>query len=690
MHVNLVYCDVGSPARALHLLGLGVYAQVLADGHFEVRHRVVLPERSNAALAQEFSREGKYVVVLLDEFNFVASIEFARQLRRSNFPYAIIAAGIGTVLCPDELIRSEAFDFLVIGEGEIALYELLHELEYQREFSRVKNLWWREPTGEWRRNPLRPLVENIDTLPIPDRTAIDQFPFETPVGEKVLYVAASRGCPHECVFCYSPVLKRAYGGKGTYFRCRSAASVAGEILAELRRLPYDRIIFCDELFPMEKPWLRGLVQHLQRATPPPFEVTAAAEMCDDEALRLLKEAGCAKLWIGVENGNEAFRKRIATRNHSNSKLREIVNRAHELGIQVGATVMFGVPLESEESVRETVALFNEIEFDDVRPRFFCPITGTSLAEYLRGKQQEHPIAASDTPIVDFLKPAAHVPVASHALLNNAMSRLRMHAIARAVRNIPNPPPSTVNLLHELTRARFQLANPLAVDVRTFKLANEQLGYLALQANSEIHIPWIPTGRQVLSFYVGATYRSLDLLTGTSSAIGFSVIWRTSHGDQTLLERRFTAVDAEFLRKWSEILVPFPRDAGEANLVLRVVSNSSALENFSLLLAQPLVAQEEILLSGRDAEQAIQRELAKKQQEWEAKVAALEEELRLARQKLAEVTAERDDKISRIGELHTRLLALEKLVDEQTKEIERLQTALSRSLVYRLRKLFKKS
>ena len=137
-------------------------------------------------------------------------------------------------------------------------------------------------------------------------------------------------------------------------------------------------------------------------------------------------------------------------------------------------------------------------------------------------------------------------------------------------------------------------------------------------------------------------------------------------------------------------MPFPRDAVEANLVLRVVSNSSALGNFSLLLAQPLVAQEEILLSGRDAEQALERELAKKQQEWEAKVAALEEDLRLARQKLAEVTAERDEKISRIGELHTRLLALEKLADEQTKEIERLQTALSGSLVYRLRKLFKKS
>ena len=134
--------------------------------------------------------------------------EFASWLAESEMEVATICGGIHPTIAPEEAINTQGIDMICRGEGEAALSELCRRLERNEDISNIRNLWIKR-NGQIIRNPLRPIMDDLDKLPFPDRGIFD---YENLYGEREgrLSFLASRGCPYDCTYCCNHLIRKIY------------------------------------------------------------------------------------------------------------------------------------------------------------------------------------------------------------------------------------------------------------------------------------------------------------------------------------------------------------------------------------------------------------------------------------------------------------------------------------------------
>ncbi len=294
----------------------------------------------------------------------------------------IVLGGIHPTVCPEESIALPGVTAVCIGEGEGAIQDIVQCLENRRSLDAIPNLWVRRPDGSVARNDVRPLVEDLDTLPFPDR---DLFEYRIILRRRGcgLEVMASRGCPFPCSFCASHQLQELYHGKGRFVRFRSAGKVIEEIQQQVHRYPEaGSVTFHDDTFNLNKDYLKELCGMYARAIRLPFRCNVRADLLDAETLSWLKKANCAVIWIGVEAGNDSIRNRVLRKNLSQDQLLRAFDLARKAGIQTRAFNMIGSPGETKEDILETIRLNQRLAPDELPPpTIFRPYPGTSLHAY---------------------------------------------------------------------------------------------------------------------------------------------------------------------------------------------------------------------------------------------------------------------------------------------------------------------
>jgi radical SAM superfamily enzyme YgiQ (UPF0313 family) len=122
-----------------------------------------------------------------------------------------------------EFVEEPGVDAICIGEGEGAILDLVEALEAGRPLSGIED-WWFKGNGRVERNPVRPLVNNLDLLPFPDRELLfEKDAFTRQSGIK--HFITSRGCPYDCTYCFNHALANIYRGKGKRLRQMSVDRV---------------------------------------------------------------------------------------------------------------------------------------------------------------------------------------------------------------------------------------------------------------------------------------------------------------------------------------------------------------------------------------------------------------------------------------------------------------------------------
>lgn len=265
-----------------------------------------------------------------------------------------------------ECVRCQPIDAVCTGEGEGAIVELLDRLaggQKGEAIYDIKNLGF--PHGPI--NNKRALINDLDTIPFPDRDAIFRraprmaaFPLKT--------FMTSRGCPFPCSYCFEPVLKKSYkddkafgtkielgknrGFSGKYERRHSVDRVIAEILDLKKRWPVEFIKFEDDLFVLAKndPWLEEFAERYPSAVGIPFNALVRVDSINETMARLLKQAGCVSLNIAVDSANLGVRKRVVHKNFTNEEIIENFHLLGRYGINVFNNMILGLPpLEREES-----------------------------------------------------------------------------------------------------------------------------------------------------------------------------------------------------------------------------------------------------------------------------------------------------------------------------------------------------
>jgi anaerobic magnesium-protoporphyrin IX monomethyl ester cyclase len=280
------------------------------------------------------------------------------------------------------LDENPAVDAVVRGEFEYTAADLARALDAGGELGGVLGLTYRHADGDVRRNSDRPLFEPLDRMPFPARHIVKGDGYRAGIysGGHPTAMVSSRGCPYRCTFCLWPDIL--YGHK---FRARSAENVVDEIEEAVRRYGHDEIYFDDDTFTIDRQRVMDICRMIQeRGLEKEVEWIAQCRVdtVDREMLEAMKAANCGYILFGVESGSPKMLKKMK-KGITLDKVRVAFDLARQVGIKTQAFFLFGIPGETQETIRETIEFAKEINASSTQFAVAIPHPGTALYEECR-------------------------------------------------------------------------------------------------------------------------------------------------------------------------------------------------------------------------------------------------------------------------------------------------------------------
>ena len=303
---------------------------------------------------------------------------------RHRLPQAfVLLVGPHVSALPAATLRlSDAIDAVARGEYDHTVRDLAEALDGSSDLTGVKGLSFRAADGQIVHNVDRPLIENLDALPMVSDvyrrhlTVEDYFYSITRYPE--VAILSGRGCPYRCTFCVWPQTLT-----GRQYRRRSPANVADEFQFIAEELPQVKEVFVeDDTLTASKSYALELARELiARDNRLPFSANSRADV-GYEALRALKRAGLRLLCVGFESGDQellnAVRKGIRL-----EQVFEFRAAARRAGVLVHGCFMAGIPGETEESREKTLSLAKRLNPDTAQFYPLMVYPGTEAYEWAR-------------------------------------------------------------------------------------------------------------------------------------------------------------------------------------------------------------------------------------------------------------------------------------------------------------------
>ncbi|MDL2241326.1 B12-binding domain-containing radical SAM protein [Bacteroidales bacterium OttesenSCG-928-L03] len=324
-----------------------------------------------------FSPDILAFTAVYSEFEFIYNL--ASEIRTLYPDLFLLAGGVHLTLNPDERYL-DVFNAFCIGEGEEATLELVENLAQGKDISQIANLWVRTPDGITK-NPCRPFIANLDSLPFADRDMWQRWILKPETKPAIL---VGRGCPFNCTYCCNHKLRKVTTGQ--YVRLRSAENILAEIRQLHCRFPRLAEIYLEvETLGVDLQWLEVFCDLLHRfGQETGFQIRFATNLrifprLDIETVfRNFKKANILSVTIGLESGSYRLRKEILNRDYSNELILSAAVMAKEMGIDISLFNMVGLPTETREEFQETLKI-NQL----VQPHFhatsiFFPYQGTAI------------------------------------------------------------------------------------------------------------------------------------------------------------------------------------------------------------------------------------------------------------------------------------------------------------------------
>ena len=281
----------------------------------------------------------------------------AREIRK-RFPQSLlVVGGIHPTLWMEQCFEEcPELDIVVYGEGENTIRELANRLSAQEDLSGLPGIIYRK-NGEIIRNESRKPVEDLDTLPFPDRSVIDlrrylpspTFYHRLPHAS----IIGSRGCPYRCTFCHTD----------RHTRMRSATNIVDEIEMLNSTFGVVDVAFWDDTFTLSEDRAYGICEEIvSRKLDVDWCVNARADKITKPLLQTMKQAGCWRVLYGIESGVQKNLDRLK-KDIRLDQIREAVRLTNEVGIEAYGTFMFGIPGETYEDGLETIRFACSIGLD---------------------------------------------------------------------------------------------------------------------------------------------------------------------------------------------------------------------------------------------------------------------------------------------------------------------------------------
>jgi len=263
-------------------------------------------------------------------------------------------------------------DFMAYGESEFTFKEFLRELEKKSpDFSKIKGLVYRQE-DKIIKNPERPLTQNLDEIPFPDRDLAPLERYCPAIGHyKRLPNATlitSRGCPNKCIFCHTD----------SRIRFRSVEDILEEIDLLVNKYKVKDLIFWDDNLGLKPDRLIKICKEIiKRKYNLTWSASSRVDTINSTMLKFMKKSGCWKLLYGIESGVQKNLNAL-NKGTTTERIRKAIRETRKAGINTFGTFVFGIPSETFKEGLETIEFACSLKLDFAKFFSITPFPGTEI------------------------------------------------------------------------------------------------------------------------------------------------------------------------------------------------------------------------------------------------------------------------------------------------------------------------
>jgi anaerobic magnesium-protoporphyrin IX monomethyl ester cyclase len=300
----------------------------------------------------------------------------------------VLAGGVFATYGTDKVISHKSVNYVCRGEGEYPTLDLCRALADGKRTDNIPNIWAKDILGNIKKNNIRP-ASDINELPWTDFDIFEEELLYTPMQGKVWKVVGfetQRGCPYTCTYCNSPSNNMIYSGAnaGHFYRKKTINNLKKELEYLIKKNSPELIyMVADTFLAMSSKELDEFSEFYQ-SYKIPFWMNTRAETITEKSARHLERMNCLRFNIGIEHGNENYRKNVLKRNISNEKQIRSFYIAAEYADEYTcvANSIIGMPDETPDLVFDTIALNRSLP-DQIMTSgayIFTPYHGTPLRD----------------------------------------------------------------------------------------------------------------------------------------------------------------------------------------------------------------------------------------------------------------------------------------------------------------------
>ena len=278
----------------------------------------------------------------------------------------IVWGNTHAIVEPDECIKHA--DIICVGDGELAMLELMNKLKNKKDISNIKNLWIKK-NNKIIKNPLDNLNDDLDAVSFYDLSSEHKYSInEDEISShdpKLTYskydMMVGRGCPYSCSYCSNSYLHRLYKGKGKFVRRRSVEHCMKELVEAKSKLNIKEVFFYDEIFILDEDWLNEFLREYKEKINLPFSLCLHPAIVTEKILAKLKFYGLERVGLGIQAGSQRVRYEIFNRHVSDEKLIEVAKIFHKYNVAPTYDIILDNPYETESDMEDSINLLLKIK-----------------------------------------------------------------------------------------------------------------------------------------------------------------------------------------------------------------------------------------------------------------------------------------------------------------------------------------
>lgn len=414
----------------------------------ETRYRVGLGNEETAERIKRWSPEVVEITVPFSGWS-KAAFDVASVVKNVNKDIITVLDGLHPSARPNDCLSNPNIDFVVRGEPEYSMLELVDVLEQgkREDLKKIRGIGFIE-NGKTVITSPRPEITDLDALPFPARHLLPmdiyfesakEKPIRGEIRKRYTLLMTSRGCPHKCIFCSNHIVM------GKTWRGRSPENVVDEIEEAVRTYSIEQIDFVDENMTLKKKRVEKICDLIvERGLDIEWYVPngVRADKLDEELLRKMRASGCRGIRVAPESGVQRVVDKIIKKNLNLKDVERAVVLAKKAGIKVGVFFILGLIGETKDDIKETIKFAHKLKKLGASTFQFSiatPLYGTELYEmaeqggFLREEFSDEALAAIE-PLIEteeFTAEDIRLLCAQANIINQGLTRDRL---VKAIRN----------------------------------------------------------------------------------------------------------------------------------------------------------------------------------------------------------------------------------------------------------------